>query len=312
MDFFYYLIKISVIALQIVKEFNPYQERDAQLSIANITTTTDLLSIDMSDQAKMTEQEQQEEIDSEALGASYTSGIIFLHGLATPGALNDLLKYISGPALGLSSSRNKIRTPKAPRTSVKIFPPSFIPGGLTKIRSWFDFWLIPGVAVVSPIAGESRKGLKVALKWVEKEIEKMIAEGIPRRNIVLSGASQGGALTLYTALHTKYKIGGFIPLVAWQPLLLAEPPTSLPSPTNKNTPIFHMNGKLDPIVPLICGWKTSAAFKQVFTRYTLETVVGTHLTSINPLTIPKIYCWLKNNVPGMAFSRISPLRFLWC
>jgi predicted methyltransferase len=31
MDFFYYLIKISVIALQIVKEFNPYQESDAQV-----------------------------------------------------------------------------------------------------------------------------------------------------------------------------------------------------------------------------------------------------------------------------------------
>ena len=31
MDFFYYLIKISVIALQIFKEFSPHQERDAQV-----------------------------------------------------------------------------------------------------------------------------------------------------------------------------------------------------------------------------------------------------------------------------------------
>ena len=265
-----------------------------QLSIANIPNTTDLLS---------------NEIE---IGSRKTSGLIFLHGLATPGKLNDLLKYISGPALGLSMFRNKIVTPKAPKTSVAIFPPSFIPSGLTKIRSWFNFWLLPGVSVVSPVAGESKKGLKVAMKWVEEEIEKMIQEGIPSENIVLSGASQGGALTLYTALHTKYKIGGFIPLVAWQPLLKIEPPTSLPIPTNKDTPIFHMNGKLDPIVPLICGWKTSAAFKRVFTQYNLETVVGTHLTSINAFTIPKIYCWLKNNVPGMAFSKVSALRFLDC
>ena len=31
MDFFYYLIKFTVVALQIVKEFNPSQESDAQV-----------------------------------------------------------------------------------------------------------------------------------------------------------------------------------------------------------------------------------------------------------------------------------------
>ena len=31
MDFFYYLIKITVLALQIVKELNPSQESDAQV-----------------------------------------------------------------------------------------------------------------------------------------------------------------------------------------------------------------------------------------------------------------------------------------
>ena len=31
MDFFYYFIKFTVIALQIVKEFNPSQESDAQV-----------------------------------------------------------------------------------------------------------------------------------------------------------------------------------------------------------------------------------------------------------------------------------------
>ena len=31
MDFFYYFIKFTAIALQIVKEFNPSQENDAQV-----------------------------------------------------------------------------------------------------------------------------------------------------------------------------------------------------------------------------------------------------------------------------------------
>jgi predicted esterase len=54
---------------------------------------------------------------------------------------------------------------------------------------------------------------------VEEEIKKMIQEGIPSENIVLVGVSQGGALTLYTALHTQYKLGGFIAIIAWLPLL---------------------------------------------------------------------------------------------
>ena len=167
--------------------------------------------------------------------------------------------------------------------------------------------------MISPIATESKIGLEKAMKWVEAEIEKMIWEGIPSENIVLTGVSQGGALTLYTALHTKYKIGGFIPIVAWQPLLKTEPPSRLPVPANKDTPIFHMNGAQDYVVPKICGSETSAAFKQVFTKYEQKNVLGTHGTHCQFLiTIPRIYCWLKNNVPGMAFSRTSPLNLLPC
>ena len=224
-----------------------------------------------------------------------TSGLIFLHGLGSPAP---------APELGLSMLRTKISAPKAPNQPVGIY-------GNAVVRSWFNFWQMPGVSVTSPNVSESKEDLERAMKWVEGEIEKMIQEGIPSENIVLMGGSQGGALTLYTALHTKYKIGGFIPLVAWQPLLMIEPPSSLPVPANKDTPIFHMNGALDSIVPLICGWKTSAAFEQVFTRYELKNVMSTH-NPITPLTIPKIYCWLKNNVPGMAFSNVSPLSSLPC
>ena len=242
-----------------------------------------------------------------------TSGLIWLHGMNTPDWDNNILNLITGPSaasLGLNILKTKMIAPKAPKQGTLIIPPTFIPFLAT--RSWFDFWALPGFSVISPFATESKKDLKEALLWVEKEIETMIEEGIPSENIVLMGMSQGGALTLYTALHTKYKIGGFVPIVTWQPLLIPEPPTSLPIPINKDTPIFHMNGIFDPIVPLICGWKTKAAFKKVFTQYSLDNVVGTHLTSITSLTIPKIYCWLKNNVPQMDFSEESDLSLLSC
>merc|ERR1712142_228680 len=230
---------------------------------------------------------EDDEMESSYLSGGKKSGIIFLHGLGTPESLNRMVKFVTGPALGLAGkSRNKIVAPMAPKEPVAMIPPTMVPG-LRFVNSWFNFWALPGISVVSPVATESKAGLEKAMDSVEAEIHKMIAAGIPSENIVVSGASQGGALTLYTALHTKYKIGGFFALVAWQPLLKIEPPSQMPVPANKDTPILHMNGLMDPIVPVICGRRTSQEFETVFTQYKLSTVPGTHTTSLNPTTIPK-------------------------
>ena len=46
-------------------------------------------------------------------------------------------------------------------------------------------------------------GLEEAVKTVEGYVEEMVREGIPSEKVVLVGLSQGGAVTLYTALNTK-------------------------------------------------------------------------------------------------------------
>ena len=225
--------------------------------------------------------------------------MIFLHGLGGYGpksVLGPILKILTGPALGLSSKRNTISYPKAPHRPTLMLPPTMIPG-VPSARSWFNFWALPGLSVISPFATESKDDLKESLRTVEVEIEKMIQEGIPSENIVLIGGSQGGALTLYTALHTQYKLGGFISIVAWLPLLRSEPPASLPTPINRGTPILHLNGEMDLIVPLSAGYASSAAMKQVFTNYQLKNTASTHITTINPINISKVYCWLKKNLP---------------
>ena len=183
---------------------------------------------------------------------------------------------------------------------------------MTGARSWFNFWNLPGISVMYSNPSESKDDLEEALVWVEEEIKKMIQEGIPSENIVLVGVSQGGALTLYTALHTQYKLGGFIAIITWLPLLKLEPPDSLPNPVNKDTPILHMNGNLDVLVPPAAGRACATAMQQVFTNYQQKNVMGNHLTiAINPLN-PTVYCWLKKNVPNMAFSTQSHLRWLLC
>ena len=237
------------------------------------------------------------------------SGLIFLHGLGV--SLTAICKTMSGPALGLSVRKNKISCPEAPIQHndmvTKIFP------GMTGARSWFNFWNLPGISVINSNPSESKEDLEEALVWVEEEKKKMNQEGIPNENIVLVGVSQGGALTLYTTMHTQYKLGGFIAIITWLPLLNFEPPDSLPTPVNKDTPILHMNGNMDVLVPPAAGRASATAMQQVFTNYQLKNVMGNHLTiAINPLHKPTVYCWLKKNVPNMAFSTQSHLKWLNC
>ena len=94
------------------------------------------------------------------------------------------------------------------------------------------------------------------------------------------GFSQGGALSIYTALHTKYKIGGFIPVIGWLPLRLVDPVTKLPSPANKDTPMFQLNGRTDSLVPYFpAATKTSKDLKKVFTNHKFEASIGSHATT---------------------------------
>merc|ERR1711862_78977 len=221
------------------------------------------------------------------------SGIIFLHGLG-PDFENGLWACrLFGPSLGLSPTRNTVSCPKAPKRPTAIIPPTFIPGlNNLGIRSWFNFWAMPIVSVYSPIATEDKNHLEESLETVEDEIEKMVNQGIPKKNIVVCGASQGGAVTLYTAMHSKHKIGGFIPFGTWLPLLKTDPPSNHDS-VNKNTPILHINGIEDLIVPIPAGRATSKAMKKVFTNYELKNVHGVHV----PIAPGKAASWLRENVP---------------
>jgi len=228
---------------------------------------------------------------------SANHAIIFLHGLG-PKIQGPLCKMMAGPMLGLKNC--EVRCPLARSQSVGILPPTMIPGFNAatggQIRSWFNFWLMPIMSIVAPNGGESKEQLDEALKIVDREIEDLHNNnGIPLENIVLSGASQGGVMTLYYALHGRYKLGGMIPIVTWLPLLQPEPPSSLKRPVNWNTPILHLNGIMDPIVPVPCAIATKRAMEPVFTNYQLKLAIGTHVSTMGPHNIPFVKCWMKEN-----------------
>jgi len=227
------------------------------------------------------------------------AGIIFLHGLGVSMGPEQLCStFLKSRLMGLGLSDNTlVRCPAASRKPVGVIPVTFVPG-LQFARSWFNFNLMPAMSVFSPIPGESKEGLEEALRIVEEEIEDLMSRGVPSKNIVVGGLSQGGVLTLYTAMHTKYELGGFLPIVTWLPRLQQEPPSSLPLPVNHNTPILHMNGMMDLIVPVIpAGKVTEREMKKVFTQYEFKAIPGTtHAsTAPNPITMPILKSWLKKH-----------------
>ena len=238
------------------------------------------------------------------------SALIFIHGLAA--SLSSLCQIFAGPLMGLSSSDNIVRCPKAPYDSALILPPSFLTSKLKLTVSWFNFWMMPAMSVLSPVAGESREGMDRALQTIEEEIEDLIINhNVPSENIVVAGASQGGVLTIWCALYCKRKLGGFLPIVTWLPLRKINDITQIsPPPINKDTPIMHMNGLLDPIVP---AWpaakKTEEEMEKVFTNYELKLVPGTHGTSIGPHTTPLMVRWAKKNT-NLKFSNWNPIAWI--
>ena len=119
------------------------------------------------------------------------SAVIFLQGMAPDFTL--FTNFFTGPTMGLSFRYNTVRTPVP---STKYIDDSNFQ------KHWF-----------SRDPATMKEELDDAMARIEREeIENLIYEGICPENIVIAGMSQGGAVTIWMALFSKYKIGGFIPM----------------------------------------------------------------------------------------------------
>ncbi|XP_064137531.1 acyl-protein thioesterase 2 isoform X2 [Loxodonta africana] len=144
-----------------------------------------------------------------------TAAVIFLHGLGDTGhSWADALSTIRLPHV-------KYICPHAPRIPVTLNMKMVMP-------SWFD------LMGLSPDAPEDEAGIKKAAENIKALIEHEMKNGIPANRIVLGGFSQGGALSLYTALTCPHPLAGIVALSCWLPLHRAFPQPELshnpPSP----------------------------------------------------------------------------------
>ncbi|KAL6094293.1 hypothetical protein STEG23_014287 [Scotinomys teguina] len=118
-----------------------------------------------------------------------TAAVIFLHGLGDTG------HGWAEAFAGIRSSHIKYTCPHAPIMPVTLNMNMAMP-------SWFD------IIGLSSDSQEDESGLKQAAENVKALTDQEVKNGILSNRTILGGFSQGGALSLYTALTTQQKRAG--------------------------------------------------------------------------------------------------------
>ena len=161
--------------------------------------------------------------------------IIWLHGLGA--TANDFPPIV--PELGLDAKRTiRFIFPQAPSRPITINGGMSMPG-------WYD---IKGMRIEDK---QDAQGLAESQAMVEGLLDGLIESGIPSRNIILAGFSQGGAVTYFTGVRSKHVLAGMLALSTYLPF--DSDTEAAQSGVNKETPIFASHGTHDAVVPLALG-----------------------------------------------------------
>lgn len=179
-----------------------------------------------------------------------TASVIWLHGLGANA--EDFVPMV--PSLNLSPEHSvRFVFPDAP------IRPITISGGMS-MQAWYD---ILGFSLHSR---EDLTGLQQSQSAIEQVIEHEIASGIAPERIILGGFSQGGALTLFSGLQSRYRLGGLVVLSGYLPC--ADHILERMSDACRHTPIFMAHGTQDPVV--LFDWALASKDKLLAQQLPLE------------------------------------------
>ncbi|XP_005988807.1 acyl-protein thioesterase 2 [Latimeria chalumnae] len=187
-----------------------------------------------------------------------TAAVIFLHGLGDSG---------DGWANAFSTIRLpyvKYICPHAPKIPVTL-------NGNMVMPSWFD------LIGLKPDDAEDEIGIKKAAENIKGIIEHEIKNGIPSSRIILGGFSQGGALSLYTALTSQHKLAGVLALSCWLPLHKTFPQAASNSP-NKDIAVLQCHGERDLLIPAWIGALTAEKLKTIVDASKIQFKIFSDLT----------------------------------
>ena len=168
-------------------------------------------------------------------GAAPRACIIVLHGLGADG--NDFVPFCEQLKLN-EVGPVRFVFPHAPVRPVTI-------NGGYRMRAWYD---ILGADLQRR---EDEAGLRASQAAIEALIAREVARGMPAARIVLSGFSQGCAMTLLAGLRHPERLAGLAGMSGYLPL--AASTAAERAPANQALPIFLAHGTHDPVVPFQGG-----------------------------------------------------------
>jgi phospholipase/carboxylesterase len=166
------------------------------------------------------------------------AAVIWLHGLGADG--HDFEPVV--PEIVRRRERAwRFVFPHAPHRAVTIN------NGMT-MRAWYD------ILGFERSAAEDVAGFRATDAHVRELIGREIERGIPAGRVVLAGFSQGGAVSLYSALRYPERLAGVMALSCYLPLIGSI--ASERAPANDGLPIFMAHGIDDPVLPIAMGQKS--------------------------------------------------------
>jgi phospholipase/carboxylesterase len=172
-----------------------------------------------------------------------------------------------------------------------IFPhatvrPVSINGGM-RMRAWYD------ILGLNRTAREDEAGFRDTDREIALLIDREVRRGVAAQRIVLAGFSQGGAVSLYTALRYPERLAGVMALSTYLPLaarLGAER-----SAANDATPIFMAHGLADATLPISMGLESREILKSL--GYGLEWHQYPMAHAVCPAEIADIRAFLHRVLP---------------
>jgi phospholipase/carboxylesterase len=164
--------------------------------------------------------------------ATHLYSIIWLHGLGADG--HDFEGFV--PELHLPSEAHiHFVFPHAPVQAVTI-------NGGYRMRAWFD------IIELEPQPTIDNDGLYRSAEAVAALIQAEIDKGIPSKNILLAGFSQGGSVVLHVGLRYPQPLAGIAALSTYLPS--AGRLEKERSDANLSIPIIMAHGTYDPVIKI--------------------------------------------------------------
>lgn len=203
-------------------------------------------------------------------GENPVGSVIWLHGLGADG--HDFEAIVPELRIPLDLPLRFV-FPHAP------VRPVTINGGMA-MRAWYD---------ILSLDSEGRAdadGVRESSALLENLVRREQERGIDTRHIVIAGFSQGGAIAINVALHSKDRLAGLMALSTYIPL-----PDELDgSPGIRDLPVFMAHGSFDPMLPM--QWGQASADKLTEAGFSVDWHDYPMAHAVCPAEIADIRSWL--------------------